>query len=118
MTDPRQFATRIVGAVDWQSEVSGFYRCPGQSLHTSPTGRKDCRVCVDGAPTIFCFHASCAPAVAAVTRHELAALLKVCVRTIDRMVAAGQLPVVRVRPRRIRFCLPDVVQQWSGAGES
>ena len=64
MTDPRQVAAGIVGAVDWQSEVSGFCRCPGESLHTHRTGRKDCRINVDGAPTIHCFHASCAPAVA------------------------------------------------------
>jgi len=50
--------------VDWQSEVSGFCRCPGEAMHTSRTGRKDCRVSVDGAPTIFCFHASCIGAVA------------------------------------------------------
>ena len=64
MNDPRTIAAGIVGAVDWQSEVSGFCRCPGESLHTHRTGRKDCRVNVDGAPTIHCFHASCAPAVA------------------------------------------------------
>ncbi len=64
MNDPRQVAASIVGAVDWQTEVSGFCRCPGESLHTHPTGKKDCRVSVDGAPTIFCFHASCAAAVA------------------------------------------------------
>ena len=62
--DPRVVAAGIVGAVDWQSEVSGYCRCPGESLHTSRTGAKDCRVNVDGAPTIFCFHASCASAVA------------------------------------------------------
>ena len=61
MIDPRQSAERIVGAVDWQSAASGFCRCPGESLHTHRTGKKDCRVSVDGAPTIFCFHASCAP---------------------------------------------------------
>ncbi len=64
MTDPRQIAAGIVGAVDWQTEVSGFCRCPGESLHTHPTGKKDCRVSVDGAPTIYCFHSSCAAAVA------------------------------------------------------
>ena len=57
-------AGSVVGAVDWQTEVSGFCRCPGESLHTSATGKKDCRVSVDGAPTIFCFHASCVAAVA------------------------------------------------------
>ncbi|MGD0745381.1 MAG: hypothetical protein ABSA45_09520 [Verrucomicrobiota bacterium] len=74
MNDPRQVAAAIVGAVDWQTEVSGFCRCPGESLHTQRTGKQDCRVNVDGAPTIFCFHASCAPAVAAANlrlRREL-----------------------------------------------
>jgi hypothetical protein len=64
MIDPRQITTGIVGGVDWQSEVSGYCRCPGESLHTHKTGKKDCRVCVDGAPTIYCFHSSCAAEVA------------------------------------------------------
>ena len=68
MTDPRQIATSIVGAVDWQTEVSGFCRCPGESLHTHHTGKKDCRVSVDGAPTIYCFHSSCVATVAEANR--------------------------------------------------
>ena len=64
MTDPRHIAAGIVGAIDWQSEVSGYCRCPGESLHTHKTGKKDCRVNVDGAPTIYCFHSSCAATVA------------------------------------------------------
>jgi hypothetical protein len=69
MTNPRQIAAGIVGAVDWQTEVSGFCRCPGESLHTHKTGKKDCRVSVDGAPTIYCFHSSCEQAVAATNRR-------------------------------------------------
>lgn len=69
MNDPRQVATSIVGAVDWQTEVSGFCRCPGEALHTQHNGKKDCRVSVDGAPTIYCFHSSCAPAVAEANRR-------------------------------------------------
>ena len=38
-------------------------------MHTSGNGKKDCRVNVDGAPTIFCFHASCATAVAQANRR-------------------------------------------------
>ena len=64
----------ILGKVDWQSEVSGFCRCPGEALHTSHNGKKDCRVNVDGAPTIFCFHASCAAAVAEANRRLRSAL--------------------------------------------
>ena len=59
----------MLGAIDWQTEVSGFCRCPGEAVHTSANGKKDCRVNVDGAPTIFCFHASCAPAVAEANRR-------------------------------------------------
>ncbi len=68
MIDPRQIAAGIVGIVDWQSEVSGFCRCPGESLHTHKTGKKDCRVSVDGAPTIYCFHSSCESLVAEANR--------------------------------------------------
>ena len=67
--DPRQVAFQLLGAIDWQTEVSGFCRCPGEAFHTSANGKKDCRVNVDGAPTIFCFHASCAPAVAEANRR-------------------------------------------------
>src|ERR1044071_8785627 len=69
MNDPRQIAAGVVGAVDWQTDVSGFCRCPGEALHTHKTGTKDCRVSVDGAPTIYCFHASCAAAVAEANRR-------------------------------------------------
>jgi len=78
MTDPRQIAAGIVGAVDWQTEVSGFCRCPGESLHTHKTGKKDCRVSVDGAPTIFCFHSSCAPAVAVANQRLRRAVGESC----------------------------------------
>ena len=64
MNDPRHIAAALLGEIDWQSEVSGFCRCPGESLHTHKTGKKDCRDSVDGAPTIYYFHLSCAVAVA------------------------------------------------------
>jgi hypothetical protein len=64
MPDPRHVASQLLGAIDWQTEVSGFCRCPGEAFHTSANGKRDCRVNVDGAPTIFCFHSSCSPAVA------------------------------------------------------
>jgi hypothetical protein len=69
MSDPRTIASRILGAIDWQNEVSGFCQCPGESLHTHGNGKKDCRVSVDGAPTVFCFHSSCIAAVSEVNRR-------------------------------------------------
>jgi hypothetical protein len=69
MVDPRQIAERIVGRVDWENEVSGFCTCPGEALHTSHNSKRDCRVSLDGAPTIFCFHASCVGVVAEANRR-------------------------------------------------
>ncbi|HEY6009240.1 MAG TPA: hypothetical protein VIU40_13020 [Geobacteraceae bacterium] len=63
MLDPRRITETILGPVHWQDEVGGYCRCPGADLHTSAAGPKDCRVRIDGAPTIFCFHASCAQKV-------------------------------------------------------
>ena len=48
MNDPRQITERILGRVDWQSDVSGFCKCPGEAMHTSQNGKRDCRVSVDG----------------------------------------------------------------------
>ncbi len=63
MNDPRQIASSILGPIDWETEVTGFCHCPGETLHTIRTGKKDCRVSLDGAPTLYCFHASCASVV-------------------------------------------------------
>jgi len=69
MIDPRQVASRLLGTIDCETEVSGFCRCPGEAFHTGGNRKKDCRLNVDGAPTILCFHASCAPAVAEANRR-------------------------------------------------
>jgi len=45
-----------------------------------------------------------------VTRLELAELLHVSVRTVDRMIAAGEIPVRRVRGYAVRFLRADVEQ--------
>ncbi len=74
MLDPRQIASQEFGAIEWVTEVSGFCKCPGEALHTTRTGKKDCRVSVDGAPTASCFHASCAAAVAEANRRLRRAL--------------------------------------------
>ncbi len=45
------------------------------------------------------------------TREELAEVLKVSVRTVDRMLADGEITSFRVRTTLVRFYLPDVVRQ-------
>ena len=44
------------------------------------------------------------------TAHEVADVLGLALRTIRRMVSRGELPIVRLGPRAIRF-RPEDVQQ-------
>ena len=48
------------------------------------------------------------------TRVGLAAALQVSVRTVDRMIAAGEIPVRRVRGKAVRFLRSDVEQYLKG----
>ena len=63
-------ASRLLGMIEWTEGGSGFCKCPGEHLHTGANGKKDCMVMLTGAPTIKCFHNSCAGIVAGVN-HEL-----------------------------------------------
>ena len=45
-----------------------------------------------------------------ITKRELARELDVCLRTIDNLVRERRIPVVRIKPRLIRFNF-DRVQQ-------
>ena len=44
------------------------------------------------------------------TREELAAVLRVSVRTVDRMVTAEDIPVMDLGDDLVRFYLPDVLE--------
>jgi len=56
----QELAENLLGDVEWQSAVMGFCVCPGAESHTTKAGPRDCRVTLDGTPTIFCFHQNCA----------------------------------------------------------
>lgn len=55
----RAIAESILGAIDWQDDRLGYCQCPGQASHSQKTKGEHCRITMDGAPTIFCFHSSC-----------------------------------------------------------
>src|SRR4026207_761745 len=97
MIEPRYVADRLLGKIDWHTEVSCLCKCPGHASHTSPNGKKDCRVNVDGAPTIFCFHSSCVGAVAEANR------------TLRRELAAGDWAIALPGGRVLRS--GDVLQK-------
>lgn len=69
-TTRRGIAERIFGEIEWEDETTGLCKCPGEHLHTTGNGERDCRVKIDGAPTIHCFHESCQSIVNGVN-HEL-----------------------------------------------
>lgn len=52
---------------------------------------------------------------AVVTRRGLAVVLKVSVRTVDEMVAKGEITPMRPGGVLVRFYLPDVVRQLTAA---
>jgi len=66
----QSIAEKILGAIRWTNDVHGFCQCPGQNLHTTGNGERDCEIHLDGAPTLFCFHNSCT-AIRDGVNHEL-----------------------------------------------
>ena len=55
----QSIAVDLLGAIDWQSETEGFCNCPGKDRHTAGSGAKDCKVYLDGSPSLHCVHNSC-----------------------------------------------------------
>lgn len=55
----RQIVEAMFDVIEWKHEELSFIKCPGEHLHTCKGAKRDCRVTLDGAPTISCFHSSC-----------------------------------------------------------
>jgi hypothetical protein len=58
-------AERLLGSIEWQDGVTGYLPCPNNAEHTTGDGERDCRITLDGVPTVYCFHAHCQPGTAA-----------------------------------------------------
>ncbi len=83
-----EIAQDVLGAIDWESDTAGYCACPGIKTHTTGDARKDCRVTLDGVPTVFCLHNSCQEAVAT-ANHELRSRIgKAEHGTQDEVIAA------------------------------
>lgn len=55
----RRIAVDLLGEIDWNAEACGYCICPGQHRHTTGNGSRDCKVYLDGTPTVSCFHSHC-----------------------------------------------------------
>ncbi len=75
----RRIAAEILGSID----ESGFCQCPGRIHHTGRNGKRDCRVRLDGVPTVYCVHTSCAGTVEEVN-HRLRSRIASAERAIER----------------------------------
>jgi hypothetical protein len=85
----RVIAEHQFGKIEWQSEMLGYCQCPGIDLHTNGNAPKDCRVMLDGSPTIYCLHKSCLAAVEK-ANHELRSQIGKMEYVPTRTPQAGQ----------------------------
>lgn len=44
------------------------------------------------------------------TREELVVVLKVSLHTVDRMLAEQEIPCIKLRGRKVRFHMPEVIR--------
>lgn len=96
-----EIATRILGPINWKSEIEGLCTCPGVDLHSASDGVRDCRISIDGAPTAHCFHQSCKAAVDAankrlrseIGRAETSANITAAMKTDEDLVRQYGQPV-------------------------
>lgn len=54
----RRIAAELLGEIKWTGPNRGFCSCPGEELHTTGDGERDCEVYLESAK-IHCFHDSC-----------------------------------------------------------
>ena len=103
MMDAHQIAEGLLGQIDWFLPNAGYSLCPGADRHTHRNSRRDCRVMVDGAPTIYCVHSSCSGAVEEANRKLRSAvghaengggLAMLLAYQVAASVRAGRLQVV------------------------
>ena len=85
-------------------------KCEGPGRTGQPGARTEPEATAEGAMAAEQGAPGCGCA-GLLTRDELAVALKVSVRTVDRMLADGEISPVRVRGVLVRFYLPDVVRQ-------
>lgn len=93
MAEDPELRRRLAEAMLGRIEDGGFVRCPGLAYHTGRNARRDCRVRLDGAPTVFCVHTSCAGAV-----EHVNARLRREVAVAEAAVAEAAVDTVGPRP--------------------
>lgn len=89
-----QIAGELLGRIEWETDSRGFCQCPGQHMHTTGNGERDCVVHLDGAPTVSCFHDKCSGMLAGIN-HEL----RVRIGRAEKPTPAVQDSPIKVLPK-------------------
>lgn len=55
----RKIALALLDEVEWIDDTEAYCTCPGKDHHTDVDSSRDCRVKIDGVPTVSCPHDSC-----------------------------------------------------------
>jgi hypothetical protein len=83
------FATPI----HWIDHETGYLLCPGKHLHSTPDGKRDCRLKLF-PPTLFCFHSQC-------TGHNEQIALEFC-RNIGKAERGGEITKWTPSPEELK----------------
>lgn len=108
----RRIAEKLLGPISWESEVVGYAQCPGRHLHTTPTSQRDCRITIDGVPTIYCFHQQCSRIIAPLNQKLRSKMGKG--RSLGPTRKLSQLKAVQDGlKQKAKGCLPHILQEYS-----
>jgi hypothetical protein len=104
LRDPKEVAEEVLGQIHWLDESTGYGECPGRQNHTTPDGPKDCRIHVDGTPTVHCLHSSCSSEVADASRRLRDAMSAYPVRHVAATPSAATIsrPQTKTREEELR----------------
>jgi hypothetical protein len=103
----QRIAVELLGSIDWRSETEGFCACPGKDRHTAGNGAKDCKVYLDGPPSLHCVHNSCRAIVDAV-EHSLRSQVGKAEYVAPTNTAKVETPKQAVTPRALSALLEAV----------
>lgn len=117
--DSQAIAESILPTIQWQDSETGYCECPGHALHTHNTGERHCRVTLNGVPTIYCFHTSCACAIEVANHSLRSAIAKneigTGARPMPRQRTPEEISAARERERyqslklRATTSLPEII---------
>ena len=115
LSERARVATEILGEIEWESETRGYPVCPGKHLHTAVDGDHDCRIDLDGAPTLHCFHDSCNGIITGVN-HELRS--RIGIDEAD-LVTADEVEIRKEsKPAGSSVVTPSLAEEQSAPAEA